>query len=130
MSVPVAAAFAIFPGVYLDAFGSSFHVGTTAVRILALAQLFNAAARPAGNVLIMTGHERAAVRGVGAGLIANLVLGIILVPPFGVTGAAFAFAASLVIWNTALLVLARRRVNVNVTAFPRLRMLALASSGE
>jgi O-antigen/teichoic acid export membrane protein len=122
VSLPVAAAFAIFPGVYLDMFGSSFHTGVTALRILALAQLVNAAAGPAGNVLIMTGHEHAAVRGIGAGLITNLVLGVVLVPRLGVTGAAIASASSLVVWNTVLLVLARRRVGVNVTAFRGLRM--------
>ena len=52
-------------------------------------------AGPAGNVLLMTGHEGIAVRGIGIGLLANLVLGILLVPLFGVTGGAVAFAASL-----------------------------------
>lgn len=121
VSLPVAAAFAIFPNVYLSIFGPSFQVGATALTILALAQLVNAAAGPAGNVLIMTGHERTAVRGIGAGLLANIVLGVVLVPPLGVTGGAIASASSLVIWNTVLLMLARRRVGVNVTAFRRLR---------
>jgi O-antigen/teichoic acid export membrane protein len=122
VSLPAAAAFTIFPGVYLNIFGSSFHTGATALVILALAQLVNAAAGPAGNVLIMTGHERVAVRGIGAGLIANLVLGIALIPPLGVTGGAIASASSLVLWNVVLLVLARRRVGVNVTAVRSLRM--------
>ena len=127
VSLPVAVAFAAFPDVYLRLFGSSFESGSTALRILALAQLVNAAAGPAGNVLIMTGNERVAVQGVGAGLLTNLVLGIVLVPPFGVTGAAIASASSLVVWNTLLLMLARRRVGVNVTASPSLRMAAQPS---
>jgi O-antigen/teichoic acid export membrane protein len=122
VSLPVAAAFAVFPDTYLGLFGASFHAGSLALRILAVAQLVNAAAGPAGNVLIMTGHEHAAVRGVGAGLIVNLVLGIVLVPPFGVTGAAIASASSLVVWNMVLLVLARRRMSVNVTALRWLRV--------
>ena len=66
---------------------------------------------------MMTGHERAAVGGIALGLFANLVLGIILVPPLGITGGAIGFASSLVLWNFGLVVLARRRVGVNVTAF-------------
>jgi O-antigen/teichoic acid export membrane protein len=110
----------IFPDIYLGIFGASFDTGATALTILALGQLVNAAAGPAGNVLIMTGHERAAVRGMGAGLFANFVLGILLIPPLGVTGGAIAFTSSLVLWNTVLMLLARSRVGINVTAFRRL----------
>lgn len=117
-SVPVAAVLAIFPSLYLGLFGSDFQTGATALTILALGQLANAAAGPSGIVLIMTGYERIAVRGVAVGLLANLVLGIVLVPPLGVTGGAIAFASSLVLWNTVLVVVARRRIGVNVTAFP------------
>jgi O-antigen/teichoic acid export membrane protein len=124
VSLPAALAFAFFPTVYLGIFGAGFHSGAAALTILALAQLVNAAAVPAGNVLIMTGNERVAVRGIAAGLLANLVLAVILVPPFGVTGGAIASATSLVLWNVVLLVLARRRVGVNVTAFPWLRVKA------
>ncbi len=117
-SVPIAAAFVVFPHVYLSIFGDGFQGGATALRIIAVGQLVNAAAGPAGNVLIMTGHERAAVVGMVCGLLANVALGVALVPPLGVTGGAIAFAGSLVLWNGILVVLARRRVGINVTAFP------------
>ena len=116
-SAPLALAFAIVPGVYLSIFGGGFDSGSIALTVLALAQLVNASAGPAGNVLLMTGHERAAVRGIVAGLLANLILGVILVPPLGVTGGAIASGSSLILWNTVLLVLARTHVGVNVTAF-------------
>lgn len=83
--------------------------------------MVNAAAGSAGNVLIMTGHETAAVWVVGAGTLVNLVLAILLVPPFGVTGA---FALNLVLWNLALVVIARRRLGINVTVF---RSLSVAT---
>lgn len=117
-SVPIAASFIVFPHVYLSIFGDGFQGGATALRIIAVGQLVNAAAGPAGNVLLMTGHERAAVVGMIAGLLANVALGVALVPSLGVTGGAIAFAGSLVVWNAILVVLARRRVGVNVTAFP------------
>lgn len=118
VSVPIAAFFVIFPDVYLKVFGSSFQSGATALTILAIAQAVNAAAGPTGNVLIMTGHERAAVGGVAVGLVSNIVLGVALVPPLGVTGGAIASGSSLVLWNVMLAVRARRRLGVNVTAFP------------
>jgi hypothetical protein len=40
----------------------------------------------------------------------------------GITGGAIAFAASLVLWNVILVVMARRLIGVNVTAFRSLSM--------
>jgi O-antigen/teichoic acid export membrane protein len=126
VSAPIAVAFIAFPNIYLGLFGPGFQTAAPALMILALGQLINAAAGPSGNVLIMTGNERIAVRGVGAGLAANVVLAVLLVPPLGVTGAAIAFATSLVLWNAALVVVARRRVGVNVTPFRRLAIKPIA----
>jgi O-antigen/teichoic acid export membrane protein len=120
VSAPICAVLAIFPSVVLGFFGSGFQAGSTALTIVALGQLVNAASGPSANVLVMTGHQIAAARAVGAGALANLVLSILLVPPLGVTGAAIAFASSLALWNVALVVIARRRLGVNVTAFRRL----------
>jgi O-antigen/teichoic acid export membrane protein len=117
VSAPVAIAFMIFPGIYLSLFGPSFATGATALMIVAVGQLVNAMAGPSGNLLIMTGEERVAVRAVAVGLVANVVLAVLLVPSLGVTGAAVAYASSLILWNIILVVLARRRLGVNVTAF-------------
>lgn len=129
VSIPVCAAFAVFPGVFLGFFGAEFRTGSTALTIVALGQLINAAAGPSGVVLIMTGHQLVAARAVGAGALANFVLAILLVPPFGVTGSAIAFATSLVLWNLALIVIARRSLGVNVTAFHRLGLCRAAPGG-
>jgi hypothetical protein len=114
---------------FLVSFPSIFRIGFPSgvcrtVSIIALSQL-NAAAGSAGKVLVMTGYEIAAVWAVGVGALVNLVLAILLVPPFGVTGGAIAFALSLVLWNVALVVIARRRLGINVTAF---RSLSVANS--
>lgn len=130
VSAPLALAFALLPGVYLSIFGPGFRSGSTALIVLAVGQLINAAAGPSGTVLIMTGQERVAVRGVAAGLIANVILAFALVPSLGVTGGAIAFASSLMIWNTILVVLGRRRVGVNVTAFPSLSMCRDTTRGS
>jgi O-antigen/teichoic acid export membrane protein len=116
-STPIAAGFLFFPGIYLDIFGAGFGGGSTALTLIAVGQLVNAAAGPAGNVLLMTGHERLALRGIAMGLLTNLVLGLTLIPPFGVTGAGIAFTASLVVWNVALVISVRRRLGINATAF-------------
>jgi O-antigen/teichoic acid export membrane protein len=122
VSAPLALILMLAPELYLQIFGPGFRTGATALSILAAAQLVNAACGPCGNVLIMTGHERTAVIGVAAGVALNLLLAAILVPLLGVSGGALAFAASLIVWNAILVVLARRLLGVNVTAFRRLSM--------
>lgn len=121
-SLPIVIFLVAVPAVYLGLFGAAFTSGGTALRILVLGQLFNAAAGPVGSVLIMTGHERAACWGVGLGLLTTVILSVALIPPLGVTGAAIADAASFVVWNVALNVLCRRRLAINATAFWRLAM--------
>jgi O-antigen/teichoic acid export membrane protein len=117
ISIPICVVFALFPGAILGIFGTSYRHGSTALTIVALAQMVNAAAGPAGNVLMMAHQERAALWGIGAGVILNLAVGLALVPFLGVTGSGIAFATSLVVWNVILVVIARLRLGINVTAF-------------
>lgn len=123
VSAPICIAFALFPGLFLGFFGADFRVGSAALSIVALGQLVNAAAGPTGNVMMMTGHERIAARVVGIAAFVNLVLGVALVPLLGVTGSAIAYATSLILWNISLVMSARRRLGVNVTAF---RLLSIS----
>jgi O-antigen/teichoic acid export membrane protein len=130
VSLPVCIAFAVFPTVYLGIFGSGFDEGATAMSILALAQIVNAATGPAGTVLIMSGLERPAMWATGAGSLVNVILGFALVPFLGITGAAIAFAASLIAWNMALVLLGRRLAGVNVTAFHGLAIAQRMTTDE
>jgi O-antigen/teichoic acid export membrane protein len=127
VSAPVCLALAIFPETFLGFFGADFEDGATALTIVALAQLVNAATGPAGNVLLMTGHELAAARAVGIGAATNLAIAIALVPALGVTGSAIAYASSLVLWNVAMVVIARRRLGIIATA---LRWLSIAQGRD
>lgn len=123
-SLPIVIFFVALPEVYLGLFGAGFTSGGTALRILVLGELFNAAAGPVGSILIMSGYEREACWGVGLGLLTTVVLSVALIPYLGVTGAAIADAASFVVWNVALNVLCRRRLAINATAVWRLAMTA------
>ena len=129
-SLPIVIFLFVFPGVFLGLFGTGFDSGSAALRILALGQLFNAAAGPVGSVLIMTGHERTACWGVGLGLLTTVILSIALIPPLGVTGAAIADAASFVVWNVALNVLCRKKLSINATAFRAWRWPPRVANGH
>lgn len=113
---PVAAALIVFGSTFLSVFGEEFRVGSTALAILTLGQLFNAATGSVGNLLTMTGHERDAAAGFGLSGIANIGLNLALIPSLGIVGAALANAGSLMIWNILLVVAVRRRLGIHATA--------------
>lgn len=73
--------------VYGDA---SFDAAAPALRILVVAILFRAVTATLGQVLVAGLQERATLRIVAVNAVAVLVLGLVLVPPFGVIGAAVA----------------------------------------
>ena len=100
-------------------FGAEFATGAFALRILCVGQLVNATMGSVGIILNMTGHEKYAVRGVAIAAIANIGLNALLIPPFGLSGAAAATAISLVIWNLLLAWWVYNRVGVLSTAFGR-----------
>jgi O-antigen/teichoic acid export membrane protein len=68
----------------------------------------------AGMVLIMTGHERETVWGTGAGALVNVVMNALLIPKWGIIGAAIANAMSNTIWSSMLMWLALHKIGVLV----------------
>ena len=121
-SIPVAAAFTIAPEFFLSLFGPGFAKGATAMTMLSLVQVVNAAAGPCGMVLIMSGHERLATIGVGFGLVSNVAFSAVFIPILGVTGGAIGEATSMVVWNAVMVFLVLRTLRINSGAFgPRLR---------
>jgi O-antigen/teichoic acid export membrane protein len=118
LSLPLAILLLLVPQVYLSLFGQGFGAGANALRALAAAQIVNALAGPAGNVLVMTGQERPAAAATAVAFGVNVLLAVALVPVLGITGSGIAFACSLTVWNVVLVLIARRRLRVNTTALP------------
>lgn len=124
-SLPVAICFIAFGDWFLLLFfGQSFTGAQTALSILSIGQLGNAATGPVTVLLLMTGHERAVASTVALGTLANLGLDLVLIPRWGVEGAAVARAVSLMGWNVAQVILARRRLHIDSTLLGNLRQHA------
>jgi len=118
LAVPVTLVFVLFAEQFLAlAFGPEYAAGHTALAILAVGQLVNAGMGSVGILLNMTGHERDTLRGVAIAAVANVVLGLVLIPLFGLKGAALATAATLVIWNLLLRQAVWRRIRIETLAF-------------
>ena len=115
-STPVALIFIAIPGVFLGIFGETFEGGETVLRILALGELVKLAFGYGSPALAMTGFEDEVLKGAAAGAISNVVLLVVLVPPFGAEGAAVALALSGVAAQSVYAYLAWTRARLYVPA--------------
>ena len=102
-------------------FGEQFEGAYSALVLLTLGHFANAFAGSVGGLLNMTGHERDVFWAVALAGVANVVLAFLLVPVLGVEGAATANMASLVIWNTLLVLRSRQRLRIDSTAIGRVQ---------
>ncbi len=88
----------------LRVLGHDFESGQTTMLILSFAVLVSMAAGPVANVLLMAGHNMWNMVNSMVALALNIALNFILIPRFGITGAAIAWMVSIVVSNVAALV--------------------------
>ncbi len=100
---PVYITLAIFAPFLLEVYGHRFAAGTAALMILCLAQLFNLGTGNVTIVLLMVGKSSWNMYNAAGSLAVNIGLNIVLIPRLGITGAAIAWAASIVCNNLAAL---------------------------
>jgi O-antigen/teichoic acid export membrane protein len=110
-SLVLAAILFAWPDLILAAFGAEFDGAVTVVRILAVGQLVNALTGPAGYLLLLTGSQRTVAWTYGSAAAAQIVALIVVVPKFGIDGAACVTAATIIVSNSLLYVFAHRRLN-------------------
>jgi O-antigen/teichoic acid export membrane protein len=75
--------------------------------VISAAQLFNSSMGPTARLLAMTGHQKAVMVSTVGSAVAALALNLLLVPPYGVAGAAAATASALVFANGSSLIFVR-----------------------
>lgn len=113
-SLPLALTFILFGKWILLIFGKGFVEGSTALAILSVGQFINVSIGPVGVLLIMTGHENYALRGVALSAIVNVILNLWLIPSLGVNGSAIARAVSLITWNIILTYFVYKKISIRV----------------
>ncbi len=98
-------------------YGDEFVRGATALAILSLGLLLNAAIGPVGLLLNAAGFEMDTIKGKSIGVVLNVLLCALFIPTWGLEGAAWASTCSLLTWNIILFVLVKRRLNLHPTIF-------------
>jgi O-antigen/teichoic acid export membrane protein len=115
LSMPAFILLIAFPTQLLGYFGPEYRSAAAVTVVLALGQLVSAAAGPCGTVLNMSGRVRLTMVDNVAALVLNVVLNVLLIPRYGIVGAAVAWSASLVVANVAKVLQARYVVGVAAT---------------
>lgn len=96
-------------------YGMEYVAGYSTLVILAVSQALNAMFGSVGMLLNMSGHERYSALWLGVSTLANISLNLILIPEFGMVGAAFATLISVCIWNVAFWRLAMRKIGIDAS---------------
>lgn len=85
--------------------------------ILGVGQLINAMFGHVGILLNMTGYERDTTRGMAIAAGSNVVLNLVLIPLWGLNGAAMATVLTLFVWNLLLWRSVCKRLGIRSAAF-------------
>lgn len=117
-SFPFLSIFVIFPKFFMGIFGSEFIVGRYALVFLAIGQFVNAASGSTGLFFNMTGRQHILRNIVLIATLLNIVLNYILIPKYGINGAAIATMVSISLWNIASSVYIKIKDNINTFYIP------------
>lgn len=119
LAAPVLLVFILVPSWLLGVFGPDFRAGATVLAILASGQFVNVATGSVGYLLMMTGHEKLMRNNIIACTILSVGLSAILIPKYGVVGAALATAVSLATMNLISLGLVYWKLSIITLPIPR-----------
>ena len=108
-SIPLVTIFFIFPEFFLGLFGEEFKIGVTAFIFLSCGRLVSSFSGSVGNILQMTGNQNIYALILFFGAILNIVLNLILIPKYGINGAAIASMSSLIVWNLSMVFVVKKK---------------------
>ena len=119
LSLPIILIFVVAGEFLLEQFGSDYVEGYASLIILGVGVFFSSAMGSVGLLLTMTGNERDAGIVIGTLLLGNILLSLVLIPTYGVVGAATATTVYLVFSNLLLGFFVFRRTGIVPSIFGR-----------
>jgi len=103
----------VAPEFLLGLFGEEFRVGANALRIIAIGQMANIATGPVSSILLMARQEKWSLTFGIAGCVVAGALSYVLVPLYGVMGAACAVAAGILVRRITASIVVRKVVGIS-----------------
>ena len=112
-SLLIFAALVVFGPIVLAIFGPDFSDSYLPMIIIAVGHILNVATGPVGTILSMSRQERFVGISILASVVCNILLNYLLIPQYGVNGAAIATAVSVGVWNLLMVVFTKRILGIN-----------------
>ena len=112
-SLLIFAALIVLGPIVLAIFGPDFSDSYLPMIIIAVGHLLNVATGPVGTILSMSRQERFVGISILASVVCNILLNYLLIPQYGVNGAAIATAVSVGVWNLLMVVFTKRILGIN-----------------
>lgn len=100
----------------LGLFGEGFEAGFGTMMVLVGGQVVSSFAGIVGFVMMMTGHQQEQAKMLGVAVVVNIVMNVLLVPIWGLVGAAVATATAMVLWNGAMVLYTNKAMDIDTTA--------------
>jgi len=99
LTIPVIIVMFLFSGFILEMFGKDYLIAKKALYILLVGQTVNALCGAVGVYMNMTNKQNILQIFLILAFIVNLILNLLLIPKFGIEGAAIATTISMILWN-------------------------------
>ena len=119
VAVPLAVVLVLFRRPLLEAFGAPFGAGAGALALLCVGQVVSVLVGSVNLALVVADHERVAALAAAAHALLTAGLCALLIPRWGIEGAAAGAAASLIAWNLLLASHVRRLLGIRPTILAR-----------
>ena len=108
-TLPFATILLIFPKFFMGLYGIEFLVGFDVLRLLIIGRLINAFSGSVGNLMQMSGQQNSYMFILIIGAIINIVLNLLLIPKYGIDGAAYASIVSMSFWNLSMVYMVKKK---------------------
>ncbi len=129
LAFPVLLIFIFFPEPILAIFGDDFREGAKVLIILSIGQFVNVLMGSVGYLLMMTGHERIMRNILIVMGVLSLSLNFLLIPSFGIFGAAIGNAIVMTLQNILMMGYVKKKLGISTIPFVRIRLPNLKNKG-
>ncbi len=123
ITLPITVAILLFPSQILSIFGPEFRTASFALCIMAIGNFVNSITGSVGILLQMTGHQNYYNKIVTSTAIGSIILNFILIPRYGITGAAIASAIAKIFQNTLSVIYTYKKLNIVSIYLPGIKYI-------
>lgn len=123
-ALPILVVMVIAGKFLLGIYGEPFVSGYGALVILMIGQFFSATSGSVGCLLNTTGHQIAFTIIICISLVMNVLLNYLLIPQYGIDGAAIASACGMVFWNAASVLYIKNKFGFIIAYIPLIKVFS------